>query len=382
MMSSADEPAGAALIDAVDSKVSAVRTRSLDISFNELVDMYKSGELQIQPDFQRLFRWTEGAQSRLIESLILELPLPPIYMLEVEEGTYELIDGLQRISSYLHFRGELLIDGELQPPFALLDCDIVPELNGLTYEQLPRAIEIKLKRNFIRAEILRKESDKRLRYYMFKRLNTGGTKLEDQEIRNCTIRLLSDTFNSFIIELSQDEAFRYCIDTVAEAQINKKYDQELALRFFAFKNARERYKHAIGDFLTEYMEAVSEPDSGFDYDGERTVFSRTFAVLRAAAEATELGDKIFGTVDRNNRLKGQFSVYHYETLTLGLQPRIDSLDPSDQEQMRNLGEKLLALKKSDELRQVTGGGKNDPVPFAERVRLGEQAVESVFGEPS
>ena len=304
-------------------------------------------------------------------------------MLEVEEGTYELIDGLQRISSYLHFRGELILDGEVQPPFALLDCDIVPELNGLTYARLPRAIEIKLKRNFIRAEILRKESDQRLRYYMFKRLNTGGTRLEDQEIRNCTIRLLSDTFNAFLIELSRDEAFKYCIDTVAEAQIHKKYDQELVLRFFAFKNASEKYKHAVGDFLTEYMEAVSDPDSRFDFQRERTVFLRTFEILKAAADtAAELCDKVFGTVDNKGRVKGQFSVYHYETLTLGLQQSLELLEPSDSEQMRRLGEKLLALKKSKELRAVTGGGKNDPVPFTERVRLGEVAAKSGLTDQS
>ena len=281
----------ATLIDAVDAKVSAVRTRSLDISFNELVDMYKSQELQIEPDFQRLFRWSEGAQSRLIESLILELPLPPIYMLEDEEGTYELIDGLQRISSYLHFRGDLVIDGELQAGFALSDCDIVSELNGLKYSELPRAIEIKLKRNFIRAEILRRESDKRLRYYMFKRLNTGGTKLEEQEIRNCTIRLLSNHFNALLIELSETQDFVYCIDTVAEAQVENKYDQELVLRFLALKNAREKYKHAVGEFLTEYMESSSYPDSEIFLHEERGIFEKTFAIIKAASDAQGMRTK-------------------------------------------------------------------------------------------
>ena len=366
---------GATLIDAVDAKVSAVRTRSLDISFNELVDMYKSKELQIEPDFQRLFRWTEGAQSRLIESLILELPLPPIYMLEMEEGTYELIDGLQRISSYLHFRGELLIDEELKPPLVLCDCDIVPELNGLMYTELPRAIEIKLKRNFIRAEILRKEIDKRLRYYMFKRLNTGGAKLEDQEIRNCTIRLLSDDFNKFLVELSKLQEFIYCIDTVSESQVSKKYDQELALRFFAFKNAREQYKHSIGDFLTEYMESASDVGSNFGSTAERKVFKKTFEILQAASKAAKMDRRIFGSVDKNKRLKGQFSVYHFEAITLGIQPYLARLRAADEAQMKKIGDLLLTIKKSDELRDVTGGGKNDPNPLAERIRIVESQMK-------
>ena len=95
------------IIKDLEDKIKSVRTRSLDLSFNELVDMYKNGELIIAPDYQRLFRWSEANQSRFIESLLLEMPIPPIFVVELEEGVYELIDGLQRISSYLHFRGEL-----------------------------------------------------------------------------------------------------------------------------------------------------------------------------------------------------------------------------------------------------------------------------------
>jgi hypothetical protein len=87
--------------------------------------------------------------------------------METEENVYELIDGLQRISSYLNFRGLLEVPDREKEPLQLEDCDIVMELNGRTYESLPPALERRLKRNFIRAEILRKESDRRLRYYMF-----------------------------------------------------------------------------------------------------------------------------------------------------------------------------------------------------------------------
>ena len=172
----------ARITNSVDAKVRSVRTRSLDLSFNELADMYSSAELVIAPEYQRLFRWSEGKQSRFIESLILELPIPPIYVIEREDSTYELIDGLQRISTYLHFRS--LLPQEMLPDdqtvdLTLNECDIVGDLNGLTFKTLPRPLEIKLKRNFVRVEVLRKESDARLRYYMFKRLNTGGEPLQD-----------------------------------------------------------------------------------------------------------------------------------------------------------------------------------------------------------
>lgn len=93
------------LIENVDRQIIETRTKSLDVSLNELYDMYLNEELQIAPDYQRLFRWGEEKQSRFIESLILEMPVSPIYVVELEHGIYELIDGLQRISSYFHFRG-------------------------------------------------------------------------------------------------------------------------------------------------------------------------------------------------------------------------------------------------------------------------------------
>lgn len=165
----------ATLIQTVDSAVTRVRTRALDVSFNELFDMYKSKELVIAPDFQRLFRWSEVKQSQFVESLILELPVPPIYVVEIEDGIYELIDGLQRISSYFHFRGIHPHNGEAEREFLTLDgCDVLPDINGMTYEELPQAIQIKLKRHFIRMEVFRRETDPHLRYHMFKRLNTGG----------------------------------------------------------------------------------------------------------------------------------------------------------------------------------------------------------------
>ncbi len=102
------------LINAIDSRLRKVHTQSLDLSFNELLDMRKHSELDISPDYQRLFQWSEGARSRFVESLLLEMPVPPIYVIEEEDGKYLLIDGLQRISSYLHLRGELKASSNLQ----------------------------------------------------------------------------------------------------------------------------------------------------------------------------------------------------------------------------------------------------------------------------
>jgi hypothetical protein len=389
MTSAEDAAREVKLIDAVDQRVSAVRTRQLDLSFNELADMYASKELIIQPEYQRLFRWTPGAQSRFIETLILELPVPPIFLMETEENVYELIDGLQRISSYLNFRGVLVkpdegSDNGDELPLRLQDCDIVTDLNGHTYESLPPALERRLKRNFIRAEILRKESDRRLRYYMFKRLNSGGEGLEPQEIRNCTIRLLNAQFNDTLIRLSQYPSFKYCITTVADAQLDKRYDQELVLRFFAFLRWSNSYRHELGDFLTEYMEAASDPDGPasdvFDPIRDVETFRKTFHVLWRAAESKpeELGRRIFGSVDTNGRIRGQFAVYHFEGLALGIQPVLERLNPEDDPQMARLGELILQIKTSPELRAFTGGGKNTASAYMDRIQHFSAEFQSTF----
>ncbi|MEU5962865.1 DUF262 domain-containing protein [Micromonospora parva] len=357
------------LIQAVDEKINAVRTNSLDFSFNELADMHSSGELIIRPEFQRMFRWSEGAQSRFIESLLLELPVPPIFLLEREDRIYELIDGLQRVSSFLNFRGQLKTGDDYRDPLTLIDCDIVKELNGNTYKTLPKSLEIKLKRSYIRAEILRKESDQHLRYYMFKRLNTGGERLSEQEVRNATIRLLSNDFNNLIIELSEDINFRHCTDIISSQQRNRKFDQELVLRFFAMKNNFGEYVHDIADFLTEYMEAVSDSESGtpFNYEAERVVFKKTFLILKLISDKLNFGSKIFGSMGGGAEPRGQFSVYHYEGLTLGLQAVLDKIDPMNDEHVRRLAEVVSLGKPDGEFLRHGGGGKNYRNPMKARV---------------
>jgi hypothetical protein len=371
---------GTAVLEDVDAQIKQVRTRALDLSFNELLDMYESSELIIDPDYQRLFRWTSENQSRFIESLVLEMPIPPIYAIERDEGVYELIDGLQRVSTYIHFAKGLSRSG-LPSQLILEGCDIAHTLNGLTFKTLPRALHIKLKRAYVRVEILRKESDPRLRYHMFKRLNTGGEQLSEQEVRNCSIRLLSkgDQFIRFLRKMKDYEPFRICTSSLNAERIDRMYDQELVLRFLAFKNYREKFTKVISDFLTDYMESVADPGDGpaFDYVQEEKIFNKTFSILNAS-----LGMGAFAGIKQgkkaSQKLVDLFLVYHYEALTLGLQHAIDKLEPTDEAQMNRLEEEFLNLKENPEFRKVvTGGGLNDRGPLKRRIELATEAVDKV-----
>lgn len=381
------------LINLLDSESKAAQTQSLDLSFNELYDMYRSPdqELNISPEYQRIFRWTLGAQSRFIESLLLEMPVPPIYVIEDEVGKYELIDGLQRLSSYLHFRGVLNSPHSLPPvrlgeSLKLVDCDIVTALNGKGYVDLPTALQIRLKRAFVRVEVIRKSSDPRLKYHMFKRLNTGGVLLSDQQLRNCTIRLLDNRFTDFLAEMARNENFRMCIQNLTDERFRDSYDQELVLRFFSFKYDIASFKHDVSDFLTDYMEKVSdaghEQHMPLDYAAAERVFQDTFMILAKA-----YGVDAFSFANAKNKkrppgvgkeLVSGFSVYHFEALCMGVQPYLQRLKGLANDQPEVLRAAITAIKMdSDFIEATTGGGKNSPGPLRTRIGMVERVMENL-----
>ena len=355
------------LVEIVDAKISQVRTKSLDMSFNELLDMYEDGELIISPDYQRLFRWEDGKQSRFIETLILELPLPPIFVIEIEDGRYELIDGLQRVSSYLRFRGELKGWNKLK----LESCDIIPELNGYTYEEFPSTIKFKLKRNFIRVEVLRKESDINLRYHMFKRLNSGGEILSQQEIRNCTIRILNPQINEFIIDMSNNINYKNTISKLSDDDVEKKRNEELILRFFTLKNNLQNYFHPFDIYLTRYMEGIANNIEPFDYDLEKNNFEKTFLVLNQI-----LGEYVFSTKRfKTGKYQNNFVQYYYDGLILGIQKYLDKIiEFNDFEKLKPIIENI---KDNEELDKARTGSKSN---IKRRIKIVEEELEKFFNE--
>ena len=319
------------LIENIDSQIIKIRTKSLDVSFNELYDMYENGELTISPDYQRLFRWEEEKQSRFVESLILEMPVPPIFVIETDDGIYELIDGLQRISSYLHFRGERLgveseddDSGDLEDYLRLQGCDIVPDLNGLTFNELPKALQIKIKRSFVRMEVIKKESETALKYHMFKRLNTGGELLSAQEIRNCTIRLLGAQGMDFLEECSHNKDFTNVIKRIGKDKLKTRYDQELVLRFFATKNDIENYRYPVTEYLTRFLEKITTGEMAFNYDKERQIFQDTFRFINE-----HLGEEAFSGKTSSGTVKNEFVLYYFDGIAVPLALLIDQINNCD-----------------------------------------------------
>ena len=157
-----------------------VVTDGYDMSIGEVISLYRDGELIINPEFQRLFRWDDGRKTTFIESILLGIPIPPIFVFQKEDGVWELVDGLQRLSTLLEFMGELLDgDGALKPPFVLGGTRLLPSLAGHAWKKAPgakvlsQAQKIDVKRARLRIEILKRESDASSKFELFQRLNTG-----------------------------------------------------------------------------------------------------------------------------------------------------------------------------------------------------------------
>lgn len=363
------------LLQAIDESHKRASTKSLDISLNELADMYETGELRIDPEYQRNFRWSDEKQSQFIESLLLNMPIPPLFAFVTDDEKWELIDGLQRLSSYLHFRG-VLVALELEEPInkgdvlTLDGCDIVSELNGCTFASMPTALQIRLKRSFLTIELVQSTTAPELRYQMFKRLNTGGETLSDQEVRNCTLRLLGDRFLRFIKELNANTDFRTCIDTLTAEAVRQQRDQELVLRYFAFKNSLEDFRHDIGPFLTKFAERATQHPATFDEKLERDTFATTFSLLARA-----LGNDAF-RARRSCRYVGGFSMHHFEAISIALahcvgESKAGFLSPDE---LRN---RLERLKDDVEFtKMTTGGGHNRKSKYVDKIKAVRNAIVS------
>lgn len=338
------------LLQLIDAMSLTVSTDSLDISFGEISSMYDDGELEIRPAYQRLFRWSIAQQSQFIESLLLGLPIPPIFVIETETRKYELIDGLQRISSYLHFigvsKGERYGKGH---KLKLCECEIVDALNSTTYDDLSPALRIKLKRSYVKMYIIKKESQARIKYDMFKRLNTGGSLLEAQEIRNSTIRFLSEKFINFIQDLSKDDNFKRCISYVQEYLIDRQYDDELVLRFFTLKNANltlyksENSSDSLAYFMTKYAEDVASNVNVFDYENEKLIFKHVFKIFNDTLRERSFLD------DADN-----FLAFHYEALTIATASILNERKIKDSNTFKD---NLIKLKKDQKFKEATENKK-------------------------
>lgn len=227
---------------------------------------FKQGILILQPDFQRGFVWDIKKASRLIESVLLDIPLPVVYLSEGKGEEEYVIDGQQRLTSFFSF-----IDGKFSnhKGFELTGLNALTELEGKSFKELSRKLQNKILYHEISTITFRKESNESLKFEVFERLNSGSVSLNDQELRNCIYR---GTYNDLIKGLANDTTFRKLIGM--KGQEKRMRDVEFVLRFCAFyRNGYQNYKPSMKNFLNQEMEKHRDLDQK-DISELRKVFKR------------------------------------------------------------------------------------------------------------
>lgn len=271
-----------------------VKTDAYQLSIGEIVNMYKDEEFIINPDFQRLFRWEIGQKSKLIESLLLGIPLPSIFVYEKEDSKWELIDGLQRISTLLEFMGELKdpTTGQLMPPTVLVATKYLPSLDKSVWEKSERIIDFQvsdqialngphklaIKRSRLSVEILKRPSDNATKYDLFQRLNSGGIPANAQELRNCIVIMVNAHYASFVKHVAESVPFLTVL-AASEDQLEKQRHMEYASRFFVHTYVPYDGKLDVEEFIDEGIVSLATAN---ETQQAGATFMATFNLLNEA----------------------------------------------------------------------------------------------------
>ncbi len=337
----------------IDSNRKSVAFDSYDIAIRQLYDMVLENMIDIAPDYQRHFVWDDARQSQLIESILLGIPVPSLFMATNKDSSWEVIDGLQRLTTIINFVGTDDVIHRINPKCKKLkisNLEKLSSINGLTLEEFPRSLQLMFMTRPIRVTVLNDRSDFEIRYDLFERLNTGGVLLHPQEIRNC---VFLGRFNDFIKELSSYPAFRSVVKMTTKQGLTCNHE-ELVLKFFAYYQERNLFVHGVKEFLNSYMEKKTKL---FNDDEElRRVFKATFDCLDG---------KLPNGIVRGNR-KNATPLVLFEAISVGVADALDSGLNVDTEI-------LISLLDNDELKRLTTGATNSKSRLTQRISFVKEA---------
>jgi hypothetical protein len=262
------------IVTMIDSEINAkykrgeirIVTEQARYPVKSIKSMLDDDDYKLNPEYQRRKRWDNGRKSRLIESFIMNVPLPPIFLYEYEYSKFEVMDGLQRLTSIYDF---------YSGNFALESLEYWKELNGKKYNELPVEVQRGVDRRYISSIVLLEETAKtqeeaeELKQIVFERLNSGGEKINPQETRNA---LYNGKMNQLCLKLSKNDSFRKMWQIPLESDGEEKLltseayrkmdDVQLVLRFFAYRFLNNLSGFTIEDFLDEYLKQANNfPDN-------------------------------------------------------------------------------------------------------------------------
>jgi hypothetical protein len=366
----------------LDSQINEAR-RSITsdgypMSVGELTNLYRDGELKIRPEFQRLFRWTPIQKSRLVESLLLGIPIPSIFVAQTEKGTWELVDGLQRVSTILELQGELRDStGARVEPLVLRGTKYLPALEGRIWtdpdpeKSLSEAQRLDVKRSKIDIKIIKRESSPATKFDLFQRLNSYGSELTAQELRSALLVAVSPEFFAWQESLAADANFQACT-LLNERLLDERFDLELVTRFLILhaRPADRLTLTALRDFtqvLDDESIALASDFPRQSQELEQT-FRRTFEFIAAQG-----ADKVFRRWDpERDEFKGSFLSTAFEVFGLGVGYHFAMKTPP----RTNLLETVKEFWRRPEMRGGYATGRSTERRLVDFVPLGREITAS------
>lgn len=344
------------LIEEVNEKRKEIRTDGFAMSISEWASLYENKEVDIHPEFQRFYRWNNTQKTNLIESILLGIPIPPVFVSQRKDGIWDVVDGLQRLSTLYQFMGILKDEnGNNLEPLILSSTKYLPSLEGKKWNNpddsdnsLSQELRLIIKRSKINVSIILKESDETAKYDLFQRLNTGGSNLSPQEVRNCILVMLNKEFYAWLQSLASYEPFQECI-SLSDRPLSEAYDIELALRFLIFALIDVQELENLGDvgvFVTDRMREIAT-NSSFDLNSWERLFKSTFDLLN-----NELSDQSFKRYNSvKSKFLGGFLLSQYEVVAYGVAYNLNK-----GKAIRNLYEKIAGIWSNAEYTDWSGSG--------------------------
>ncbi|MCX7207492.1 MAG: DUF262 domain-containing protein [Proteobacteria bacterium] len=339
------------LINEIEESKRKVRTDAYQMSIGEIVSMYKDGDLIIDPEFQRLFRWEPGQKAKLIESILLGIPLPPIFVFEKEDAKWELIDGLQRTSTILEFMGILKGPDNIElPPSYLEATSYLPSLENVVWEyndkiqgldllnqnELDKSLQLAIRRSRIGVEILKRPSDNHTKYDLFQRLNAAGTPANAQELRNCIIIMVNAEYFAVVKKLANRESFLAVI-SATDDQMDRQKHLEFASRFLTHTFFNYDGKKDVEDHINDGMQFLASNNS---LSTQTEVFEWTFDLLNVVN-----GSNVLRKISEGQP-SGRIGLVAFECIAVGVAKNFEAIrllpDP-----IEFVHQKILAFWQTD-----------------------------------
>ncbi len=345
------------LSNEIDRWRKEIRTDRYSMSIGEWISLYENKEIDIHPEFQRFYRWDSLQKTRLIESILLGIPIPPIFVSQRPDGIWDVVDGLQRLSTIYEFVGILRDEnGNHLNPLSLQEAKYLPSLNGKKWNNPDDASNsftteqrLLIKRSAIAASIILRESDELAKFELFQRLNTGGSSLTAQEVRNCILVMVNDRFYRWLKSLSSQDSFQECI-SLSDRPIEQQYDMELALRFIVFSNLDQAELNSIGDvgvFVTNRMITFANELNQQQQNDLEERFKATFDLLCNTTASSSF--RRYNS--QRSKFMGGFVLSPFEVVAYGLGYNWPDIPEPD-----SIEDKIKSLWSNSTFREWSGSG--------------------------